>query len=164
MSDSFSLIELEKHRDERGIFARTFDTQSVPFEILQSNISFNPGIHTLRGMHFQTGGPEENKLVTLISGSVFMVLVDLRPKSQKYLIPETLELDEPLGKSVLIPSGFATGWLSTTINTTLQYHMSARFEECTYSGIRYNDPKLEIKWPFKPKVISEQDLNWPSIT
>ncbi len=161
--ETFKILELKKFSDERGVFSRTFDQKWLQFEAIQSNISFNPTINTLRGLHFQESGPQEHKLVTLISGSVFLVVVDLRKFSVDYLKPISLELDSPLSQTLYIPNGFATGWLSTSSDTTLQYLMSARYEECTYSGLRFDDPALDIHWPAKPEVISEQDLSWPNL-
>lgn len=162
--ESYKVLELQKYLDRRGTFARTFDRNWMNLNIAQTNLSFNPQAHTLRGLHYQKSGPEENKLVTLVSGSVFLVIVDLRRQSSKFLEPVTFFLDSPMNQSIYIPSGYATGWISTSSDTTLQYLMSARFEECTYSGLRYNDPILNIPWPSKPDVISEQDSNWPYLT
>lgn len=159
--DSYKVLELQKYLDSRGIFARTFDRNWMNLNIAQTNLSFNPQARTLRGLHYQKSGPEENKLVTLVSGSVFLVIVDLRRESPKFLEPITFSLDSPMNHSIYIPSGYATGWISTSNNTALQYLMSARFEECTYSGLRYDDPILNIAWPSTPQVISEQDSNWP---
>ncbi len=159
--ENFKILDLRKHTDERGVFARTFDHSWLGFETVQSNISFNPKVNTLRGLHFQESGPPEHKIVTLISGSVFLVVVDLREYSPEFLKPNSLQLNSPLNQSLYIPSGYATGWISTSSDTTLQYLMSARYEDCTYSGLRFNDPVLKIQWPSKPAVISEQDSNWP---
>jgi len=159
--ETFKMLDLKKNADERGVFARTFDQSWLTFETVQSNISFNPKVNTLRGLHFQESGPLEHKIVTLITGSVFLVVVDLRKFSPEYLKPNSVKLNSPLSQSLYIPSGYATGWISTSSDTTLQYLMSARYEECTYSGLRYNDPVLNIKWPSEPAVISEQDSKWP---
>jgi dTDP-4-dehydrorhamnose 3,5-epimerase len=159
----FKILDLTKHTDNRGVFARTYDQTWLTFNAIQSNISFNPAQSTLRGLHFQASGPPENKLVTLISGSVYLVVVDLRKSSPDFLKPKTVELNSPLSQSLYIPSGYATGWISTSSNTTLQYLMSARYEECTYSGIRFNDPALDIEWPCEPEVISEVDTKWPDL-
>ena len=157
--------DLKFHKDTRGTFVRTFDQNLEEFRhftVTQVNISHNPTESTLRGLHFQVSGPPEEKIVFLISGSVFIVTVDLRENSPNYLSINTIEMIESKKRYIYIPSGYATGWISTAPNTSLQYLMSARFEECEYSGIRYDDPGIEIKWPRSPVIISEQDLTWPT--
>jgi len=157
--------DLKFHKDTRGTFVRTFDQNLEVFRhftVAQVNISHNPTESTLRGLHFQVSGPPEEKLVHLISGSVFMVTVDLRENSPKYLLINTIEMIESEKRYVHIPSGYATGWISTSPNTSLQYLMSARFEECEYSGIRYDDQGLGINWSRSPVIISDQDLTWPT--
>lgn len=160
----FRVLETKSYSDSRGLFTRTFDIKNPDtpgFEVVQSNISFNPLLGTLRGLHYQVSGPPEEKLICLLSGSVFMVLVDLRTKSPSFLEKFEIEISSPLRQAIYIPSGYATGWISTSLNVSLQYQMSARYEECHYSGFRYDDPKFSINWPAKPKVISDQDNSWP---
>ena len=159
---SFSIQSLKNHVDSRGTFTRTFDARYLEFEVVQSNISSNPVKSTLRGLHFQVSGPPEEKLICVLSGSVFMVLVDLRSESPSFLQKNEIEITGALTDSVYVPSGFATGWLSTSPNTTLQYLMSARYEESSYGGIRFDDEKLRINWPSPPTLISEQDKSWPT--
>jgi dTDP-4-dehydrorhamnose 3,5-epimerase len=114
-------------------------------------------------MHFQTSGPDEEKRISLISGSAFLVAVDLREERPTFLKQYKFELTSPLAESIHVPSRFATGWLSTSPNTVFQYLMSARFEDCTYSGLRFDDPMLSIDWPAQPSVVSEKDLAWPTL-
>ena len=156
-------VPIKIHKDNRGIFARTFDALLLDegFSVAQVNLSLNPLAYTLRGLHFQTSGPEEAKIISLISGSAFLVVVDIREESPTYLRQHKFELTTPLTDAIRVPSGFATGWLSTSTNTTFQYLMSARFEECQFAGLRFDDPSLSIDWPRHPLVISEQDLSWP---
>jgi dTDP-4-dehydrorhamnose 3,5-epimerase len=65
--------------------------------------------------------------------------------------------------SIYIPAGCATGWISLVDNTSLLYFMSARYEDSLFSGFRFDDPLITIKWPRTPQLISEQDRNWPSL-
>jgi dTDP-4-dehydrorhamnose 3,5-epimerase len=160
------LLPLISHSDIRGTFTRTFDLLAPPdskFSVVQVNISVNPQPFTLRGMHFQTSGPNEEKIISLLSGSAFLVAVDLREESPSFLEQSHFELTYPLAESIHVPSRFATGWLSTSPNTVFQYLMSARFEDCKYSGLRFDDPILSIDWPAQPSVVSEKDLAWPPL-
>ena len=163
---TLELYKTKIHSDSRGIFSRSFDEANpdiLDFNVAQVNISYNPAQATLRGMHFQVSGPPEDKIVCLLTGSVFMAIVDLRPNSPTFMQKTELNLASPLKEAVYIPSGYATGWISTSPETSLQYLMSTRYEECTFSGVRFDDSNLGINWPLSPKVISEQDLNWPKI-
>ena len=151
------------HSDERGSFVRIFDNENPDlhgFEVVQSNLSVNPSVGTLRGMHYQVTGPDEHKLVTVIKGSIHMNIVDLRVGEMSNSRVASILLNSH-ENSILIPSGHATGWISLEEDTTLLYQMSARFEDCTYSGFRFDDPVYSLEWPLTPNVISAKDLDWP---
>ena len=163
--NSLKVFKTKTHIDSRGTFSRIFDSgnpEMPKFEVMQSNISYNPTEGTLRGMHFQKSGPPEDKIVCLLSGSVFMVIIDIRPSSSTFMQKTELNLSSPLQEAIYIPSGYATGWISTSPDTSLQYLMSARFEDCSYSGFRFNDPSHAINWPVEPAMMSEQDRTWPN--
>ena len=151
--------------DSRGKFSRVFDCDwfsSLEFTPMQINVSSNPYKHTLRGMHFQVDGEPENKLMTLLSGVVFLSLVDLRPKALSYLNVFTKEVSAEQGESIYIPAGCAAGWISLSNNVQIHYVMSSRFEHNNYDGFKFDDPFFSIPWPIKPEIISDQDRNWPN--
>lgn len=151
--------------DKRGTFTRLYDVDFISqnFSINQINLSDNPKRGTLRGMHFQVSGPPENKYINIVSGLVYLVIVDLRIKESTYLnVNETL-FSAKEDNAIYIPAGCAIGWLSLEERTTLLYSMSSRYEDCTYGGFRYNDPKFSIKWPLNPEIISDKDLSWPDM-
>ena len=159
-----STQELTSHVDSRGKFTRLFDTDwfGLNFqEIKQINYSFNPKILTLRGMHFQVQGEPEQKIITLLNGSIFIGIIDLRADSLTYLNTHTEILDMTRPKSILVPSGCATGWLTLAENSSIHYAMTSRFEDNRYSGYRFDDPRFGILWPARPLLVSEQDLSWP---
>ena len=148
--------------DSRGKFNRIFDTNWLEddFVIEQVNLSINPTQYTLRGMHFQKSGKPENKIMYLLAGKIFLSIVDLREKSPTYLMNANKVLSQASEVAIFIPAGCAVGWLSLEDNVTIQYLMSSRFEQNTYSGFVYNDPQFNIPWPCEPKIISDQDKNW----
>jgi len=164
-----SIVNLEvtthsKFEDHRGSFERLFDsiwTKELDLLPQQVNISRNKSKGTLRGLHFQIAGQSEHKLITLLSGSVYLAVVDLRKDSESYLQVNSFEVNSNELKSIFIPFGCATGWISLEPNTDILYVMYSRFEENSYSGLRYNDSFFNIPWPMAPNVISEQDMNWP---
>ena len=160
------IFQLPKFADDRGEFLRFFDEKKIFLKdrkIQQINISKNPFKHTLRGLHYQVGKESEHKILYLNHGLIFLVVVDLRKSSSSYLEKFEITLDCEHNKTIFIPAGCATGWISLKNNTEIIYLMYDRYEDCTYSGLRYDDPSLNISWPAKPKVISEKDLTWKFI-
>jgi dTDP-4-dehydrorhamnose 3,5-epimerase len=125
--------------DKRGSFTRFYDSKDFLGEDLcinQVNLSVSSQKGTLRGMHFQVGGPPENKYINIISGSIFLVIVDLRPHESTFLNVNERLFSASEKKALYIPSGCATGWLSLAEDTKLLYSMTARYEECIFGGFR----------------------------
>jgi len=155
-------FQLKPFTDSRGAFNRIFDIEwlDLNFTIEQINISTNPYRHTLRGMHFQKSGKPENKIMHLLRGEIFLSIVDVREESPTYMKNVNKVLSQSSEVAIFIPAGCAAGWLSLEDNVTIQYLMSSRYEQNSYSGFCYNDPKFNIPWPNEPKVISDQDRSW----
>ncbi len=161
------LIQLEPYSDERGFFARTFcqdefSDLGLPTEIKQENISYNNRKGILRGMHFQEEPYGEAKLVRLISGLIFDVVVDLRPDSKTYCQWYGHHFDAMSHEAIFIPSGMAHGFLTLTKYSILWYSMFERFHPEVVRGVRYDDPIFNIQWPSEILVISEKDRSWPN--
>lgn len=155
-------LKIKSFADFRGKFDRIFDLELLEedFIIEQVNISVNPYQYTLRGMHFQKSGKPENKIMYLLGGKIFLSIVDLRKQSPTYMTNINKVLSQTSDVAILIPAGCAAGWLSLEDNVTIQYLMSSRYEQNSYSGINYKDPFFNIPWPNEPKIISDQDRNW----
>ena len=162
------LIGNSSHSDSRGKFVRIFDKKSFEFlqlELMQVNISENPNQRTLRGMHYQISGPPEHKFISVINGAIYLVVSNAHIVSESSEIENHyFELTEDSHDTLFVPSGLATGWISLSENTIISYLMTSRFQECEYSGFRYNDPFANISWPLNPEVISEKDYNWPLLS
>jgi dTDP-4-dehydrorhamnose 3,5-epimerase len=155
-------------RDERGFFARTFcKREFAEFgfhkEFVQFNHSFNSKKGTLRGMHFQLAPFTETKLIRCVEGRVWDVAVDLRKDSKTYLKHFGIELSKENMFSILIPDGFAHGFQTLEDNSALIYHHTEYYTPNVDSGIRYNDPVLDIHWPLPVSNISEKDTNYTSL-
>ena len=162
--DGLNIYKSSAFRDSRGKFSRVFDSDwfsNIGFIPMQINVSSNPYKYTLRGMHFQVDGKPENKLMTLLSGVVFLSIVDLRPKSISYLNVFAREISSEEDDSIYIPAGCAAGWISLSDDVQIHYVMSSRFEHSKYDGFKFDDPFFSIPWPVKPEIISDQDRNWP---
>jgi dTDP-4-dehydrorhamnose 3,5-epimerase len=162
-------IELERHTDSRGFFARTwcaeeFGEHGLRTALAQCSISFNLQRGTLRGMHWQEAPHEEAKLVRCSSGSIYDVIVDLRPTSPTYLGHVGVELDAGRRNMLYVPEGFAHGFLTLEPDTEVVYQMSEFYAPEAARGARYDDPAFGIAWPAPVAVIAERDASYPDFT
>lgn len=160
------IIDLDKHRDERGFFARTWCRQELKdhglnTDIAQTSISFNKRAGTLRGMHFQVEPYEETKLVRCTRGALHDVILDLRIGSPTYRQWTAVELSADNYRMLYIPAGFAHGFITLEENTEATYLISDPYVPDSASGIRWDDPAFDMKWPRAIEVISDRDLEWP---
>jgi dTDP-4-dehydrorhamnose 3,5-epimerase len=163
------LIDVERHADERGFLARTFCEEEfaehgLPMRIVQSSTIHSPRRHTLRGLHYQEAPHAEIKLVRCTRGSIFLVMVDLRPSSStrdQWLGAELTAQNERLA---YVPEGFAQGYQTLEEDTEVLYAMSHPYVPEAARGVRWDDPALAIEWPPAPeRVISERDRSWPEL-
>ena len=156
------VIEIEKVEDKRGFFARSWDKKEFEKHglnpnLVQCSISLNIKKGILRGMHFQDSPYEETKLVRCTKGRIFDVMVDLRedsPSKNKWF---GVELTESNHKMLYVPEGFALGFQTLSENTELYYQMSEYYYPEKSGGIKWNDPKIQIKWPLDCSTISKKD-------
>jgi dTDP-4-dehydrorhamnose 3,5-epimerase len=166
LRDAF-VLELERHEDERGFFARAwcrdeFEDHGLVPELAQSSISRNSRAGTLRGMHFQTAPHEEAKLVRCTAGAIFDVIVDLRPDSPTYTEWLGVELEAERGNALYVPKGFAHGFQTLVDETDVLYMISDPYVPEAASGVRWDDPAFAIEWPeAETRTISERDRAWP---
>jgi dTDP-4-dehydrorhamnose 3,5-epimerase len=160
------LVRLEEMADERGFFARSwcrreFEEHGLDPDVVQCSVSFNHRKGTLRGMHYQAAPHEEAKLVRCTSGSVYDVIIDLRPSSPTYTRHFGVLLSSLERQALYIPKGFAHGFLTLEDGAEIFYQMSAFYEPRSARGVRWNDPAFGIRWPAEVRVISDRDRAWP---
>jgi dTDP-4-dehydrorhamnose 3,5-epimerase len=160
------VIEAELREDERGFFARTwcqreFEARGLKGAWVQGNISGNRRGGTLRGMHYQVEPHGEIKLVRCTSGSLYDVIVDLRPESSTYLKHVGVELTTRNRKMLYIPEGMAHGFQTLEDNTEICYLMSAFYTPECARGVRWDDPVFGIRWPPAVRTISARDQSFP---
>lgn len=160
------IIECEERSDARGYFARTychreFAEHGLDFTVVQSNRSGNAKAGTTRGMHFQQRPNGEIKLVSCVRGSVFDCIVDVRADSPTYLRHVSVILQEG-GPMLYIPAGFAHGYQTLEDGAVVEYMVGAFYATDSESGLRWNDPLLNIDWPIKDNVVvSAKDATIP---
>jgi dTDP-4-dehydrorhamnose 3,5-epimerase len=164
------VIELEEKKDDRGFFARSYDeaefeSHGLPLHIVQTNISFNAKKGTLRGMHYQAAPHEELKLVRCTRGSIYDVVVDLRPESPTHKQWVSVELTSDNRLALYIPKGCAHGFQTLEDNSEIHYLMGEYFREGSARAVRYDDPAFAIQWPdIKERIISKKDSSYPDWT
>ena len=161
------VVALERHEDERGSFARTYDREAflahgLDPTIAQCSLSSNRRRGTLRGLHWQGVPHAEHKLVRATRGAVWDVVVDLRPGSATRGRHFAAELSAAGGDAMFVPAGCAHGFLTLEDESELHYQISAPYSPAHARGVRWDDPELAIPWPFAPVVISERDRTLPS--
>ena len=159
-------IELDRHTDERGWFARTysrteFAEQGIDFDPVQESFSFNHRRGTRRGLHYQAPPAWEQKLVRCSTGAIFDVVVDVRPDSGSFGRWISIELSAENGRAVYIPGGYAHGFQTLVDATQLVYLISAAYDPDAQRGVRSDDPELAIGWPEAETVMSERDRTLP---
>jgi len=164
------VIELERKEDERGFFARTFcvdefQSRGLNARLVQCSVSFNQRRGTLRGMHWQDEPHPECKLVRVTRGSIFDVILDLRPGSPTYKQHFATELTADNHRQVYVPEGFAHGFQTLEDNTEVFYQMSAAYSPVFSRGVRWNDPAFGIPWPqAEQRIMNERDAAYPDFS
>jgi dTDP-4-dehydrorhamnose 3,5-epimerase len=160
------VIEPERHRDERGFFARTwcaheFAERALETRVAQCSLSFNHRRGTLRGLHYQAPPFAEVKLVRCTRGALFDIAVDLRPDSPTFRRWVGVELTPENGRALYVPRGFAHGFLTLADATEVAYQISAEYSPAQGRGVRWNDPFFGVAWPGPVEVIAARDRDYP---
>lgn len=163
------LIQTKTFTDHRGYFRETYRTHDFReitgcgLEFVQDNESLSKQAGVLRGLHFQRPPHTQAKLVRVVCGSIFDVVVDLRPSSPTFKQWSSFELSAENGWQLFVPEGLAHGFCTLAENTVVTYKVSNYYAPECDGGIRWNDPELGITWPFTDNdiIISEKDAVLP---
>jgi dTDP-4-dehydrorhamnose 3,5-epimerase len=159
------IVEPELHEDVRGFFARTFcarefGEKGLVSAFIQCSISMTRQQGSIRGLHYQVAPATEAKLVRCIAGALYDVIVDLRPDSKTYLQHIGVELTAQNRRALYVPEMFAHGFQTLENDTEVFYQISAFFAPDLARGLRFDDPKLGVKWPLPLTTMSDKDRNW----
>ena len=159
------VIELERIEDERGFFARSFcqeefRKQGLEPAIAQCNVSWNRKRGTLRGLHYQAAPHEEAKVVRCTRGAIWDVIVDLREGSPTRLRCHAQELSADNRLAFYVPEGFAHGFQTLADDSEVLYQMSESYHPDLARGLRWDDPKLGIRWPLPDPILSPRDRSY----
>jgi len=162
-------VAMEPLVDERGFFARLycpdeFATAGLKFTPVQVSLSRNVHRYTVRGLHYQNPPHSEAKLVTVTRGAVYDVVVDLRRASAAFGRWAAFELDADSARAMFIPEGCAHGFLTLAPQTDVLYHINRMYVAGQAQGLRWNDSRLNIRWPAEPAFVSVADRSWPDFS
>jgi dTDP-4-dehydrorhamnose 3,5-epimerase len=152
------------YQDERGAFyeswkLKAYEEAGIQDIFLQDNVSVAKK-HVLKGLHYQHN---QGQMVTVIYGSIFDVVVDMRPTSNSYkqYFSMVLKAEEPT--QIYMPPGFAHGFCVLSDMAIMNYKCTQYYDPSQEGGIIWNDPELGIEWPEKKPIISGRDLTFPKM-
>ena len=164
------LLRPKRLGDSRGFFSelysrRTLEAHGLSFDFVQDNISLSADAYTVRGLHFQASPSEQTKLISVLTGAVFDVVVDLRVGSPTYGRHVAAELSAENGLQMLAPRGFAHGFCTLAPDTRVLYKVDGFYDSHRDFGVRWNDPALRIPWPAAESVVtlSAKDREQPPL-
>ncbi len=160
------LIEPIKNKDLRGSFTEVFrndllnDNLKFPISFCQDNLAYSKK-NVLRGLHFQEEPYSQSKFLYVSFGEILDVVVDMRKNSSTYAKYFSIILSSENNKSILIPKGFAHGYLTLSEKAVVNYKVDNYYNKKYDKGFKYNDPNLNIDWKINPNdiIISEKDNN-----
>jgi len=160
------VIDIEEKTDFRGFFTRAFcanefEQHGLNSRVAQCNLCFNSTRGTVRGMHYQVAPAAETKLIRCVRGAIYDVVVDLVPESETYLQHIAVELTADNRRAMYVPEMCAHGYQTLTDEAEIMYLVSEFYAPACERGIRYDDPKLGLKWPLPVSLVSKKDQSWP---
>jgi len=163
------IIEPAVFGDHRGFFTESyseanFKEAGIDIDFVQDNHSLSASAGVLRGLHFQKGEHAQTKLIRVVTGAVLDVIVDIRKGSPTYGKWEGYILSEHNQRQLLVPRGFAHGFVTLTPNVNFMYKCDNYYNAESDGGINFNSPELGISWPIdlEKAITSEKDANLPT--
>lgn len=161
----------DKFGDERGFFSETYNSKlfaenGITIDFVQDNHSFSAAKGVLRGLHFQTPPFAQDKLVRVTKGRVFDVIVDIRLGSPTFAKWVGIEISAEKWNQVLVPKGFAHGFVTLEENTEFLYKVSALYSKECDRSIRFDDAVIGVEWPIHASdiILSEKDKSAPLLS
>ena len=149
--EGLTIIHTDVFGDHRGWFTESYNEQKyydlgIRTKFIQDNHSFSKEKGTLRGLHFQTGEFAQSKLIRCTRGRLLDICVDLRKESLTYMKYVSIELSDTNKLQLFIPKGFAHGFVTLCDDVEIMYKVDAFYSKEHDSGIRYDDPSININW------------------
>ena len=164
------IVTPKKHGDARGFFSEVYnrtawESAGFRFEFVQDNHSFSTAVGTLRGLHFQTPPFAQDKLIRVARGRILDVAVDIRRSSPTFGKYVTVELSVENWRQLLVPIGFAHGFVTLEPDTEVLYKTTAVFSPANDRGVAWDDPDIGVAWPLSEAgpTLSDKDRRWPRL-
>lgn len=162
------ILEPQCFGDHRGWFMESWSKQKMEaaglfYDFVQDNHSFSAVKGTLRGLHIQYGEDSQAKLVRCARGAVLDVAVDLRKGSPTYKKWVAVELSAENKRQLLIPRGFAHGFLTLTDDVEFLYKADNYYNPSADRNIIWNDAEINIDWGIETPILSEKDAKAPTL-
>lgn len=165
------IIKPKKFGDHRGYFSETFNEKSlldlgINLKFIQDNQSLSVEKNILRGLHFQSPPFAQDKLLRCLTGSFLDVAVDIRKNSETYGKFITKEISAESFEQILVPKGFAHGFLTLEPNTTVLYKVTNYYSAEHDHGLLWNDRDLNIPWGIDDDqaILSDKDKIQPTFS
>ena len=160
------VIELKVFGDNRGWFVETYSKEKfkdlgIDIGFVQDNHSFSAEKGVLRGLHFQQPPMTQTKLVRCTRGEIMDVAVDIRKGSPTYKKWVAVKLTEDNKRQLLVPKGFAHGFVTLTDNVEVHYKVDEYYSPENDRGIRYDDSEINVDWGVRNPILSDKDLKAP---
>ena len=148
--------------DKRGYFSEIYSRREcksagLSTQWVQENQAMSKQRNTLRGLHFQAPPMAQAKLVRVLHGRIFDVLVDIRRGSETYGHWESIVLDAESCNAVYVPHGFAHGYCTLSEDVVVQYKVDNYYSPSDEGGLPWDDPRIGIEWPTEEPLLSERD-------
>ncbi len=161
------IVEPAVFGDHRGWFTETYNQANfldagIDINFVQDNQSFSAAKGTLRGLHYQLYPKAQTKLIRCTKGSIYDVAVDIRKGSPTFGEWFGIELSAENKKQLVVPKGFAHGFMTLTEDVEVQYKVDELYAPECDRGIIWNDPTIGIRWPMDiDPILSEKDTKTP---
>lgn len=163
------IVEPAVFGDHRGFFTESYSDKDfkeagLEFNFIQDNHSLSVEAGVLRGLHFQEGQAAQTKLIRVITGCVYDVIVDMREGSPTFGKWEGFILSASNQRQLLVPKGFAHGFLTLTPDVNFVYKCDGYYNAEADAGIAFDDAGLGIDWPIdvNKAILSDKDKNHPT--
>ncbi|BCB21247.1 dTDP-4-dehydrorhamnose 3,5-epimerase [Bosea sp. ANAM02] len=164
------IVTPKKHGDPRGFFSETWSRKAfaearLDLDFVQDNQSLSGPVGTLRGLHFQSPPFAQDKLVRVTRGRILDVAVDIRSSSPTFGKHVAVELSAENWKQLLVPVGFAHGFVTLEPDTEVIYKVTAPYAPENDHGLAFDDPALGIDWrlPLSGLTLSDKDRKHPRL-
>ncbi|EMN90754.1 dTDP-4-dehydrorhamnose 3,5-epimerase [Leptospira weilii] len=162
--EGFLILYPKVYEDERGFFLETYETErykeiGIEDGFVQDNHSHSVK-NVIRGMHFTKKRPQ-SQILTVMRGTIFDVVVDIRKNSSTFGKWFGIELSDDKIRQVYMPPGLAHGFCTLSDSVDLHYKVSEKYDPNDDAGLNYADPIVGISWPIQNPIVSKKDRKLP---